>query len=369
MYNPFFDDYDIEDILAIILIKQSKEGTHIMSENTNNISNNVGLDIGTMNLVAARQTQNNTINIKNFRNVFLKVDSDSLGTRDISSISHVKLDDSIYFLSEDAYTFANIFSQQVSRPMSRGMISDSEFDSIDILGVMISALVGNASSPNDICCFSIPAEPIDKTMSVVFHKNVFDRILSQLGYTPLPLYEAVSLIYSECSNTDFSGIGISFGAGMTNIAIVFKGIQIKNFSLARGGDWIDENVSNHISGLVVNRVTLVKEKSDFDIFNFTIGDKKERRIREALSYYYVDLINYTVDNIVKELSKLDVDFPNSLPIVISGGTSKANGFLDCFKKEFNKHSLPFNISEIKQATNPLNAVAEGCLIRSLKENK
>ena len=50
---------------------------------------------------------------------FLKVDMDALGTHDLSSISHTVIDDNVYILSEDAYTFGNAFGQQVSRPMSK----------------------------------------------------------------------------------------------------------------------------------------------------------------------------------------------------------------------------------------------------------
>ncbi len=365
--NMDYDQFEYSIGLVVeSLITSLKEIDFMSVEDTSVISNNIGLDIGTMNIVMAKNLADNKISTHSFRNVFLKVDTDSLGTRDLSTISHTVIDDSTYILSEDAYIFGNIFGQQVSRPMSKGMISNSEIDSIDILSVIIGALIGNSTNPNSICCYSIPANPIDVDMNVLFHKNVFSRIIEQLNYKPLPLYEAVSLIYSECQNSDFTGIGISFGAGMTNIAIVFKGVEVSNFSLARGGDWIDEQTSSHIAGLVSNRVTLVKEKDDFDISNFITSNKKERRIREALSYYYNDLIKYTIDHIVKKLEKIDIAFPDKIPVIISGGTSKAKGFLDIFINEFNSYEFPFEISEIRHANNPLTAVSEGCLIRALK---
>lgn len=329
-------------------------------------SNYVGLDIGTMNIVASTMDSNHQITTKSMRNLFLKAELDSLGTQDISLISHVIIDNFIYILSEDAYTFGNIFGKQVSRPMSNGMISSSEMDSIDILGVIVKFLIGESSDHDSICCYSIPANPIDSNMNVLFHENVFGRIITQLGWTPISLDEGASIIYSQCSDTGFTGIGISFGAGMTNITVMFKGVKILNFSLARGGDWIDENAALITSDMVTNRITMIKEKSDFDLTNFKIGNKKEQRIREALSYYYNDLIKYTTDNIKTQLSSLDMNFPSEIPIVLSGGTSKAKGFTDLVKNILNQTDLPFSISDIKVATNPLTAVAEGCLIRSLK---
>lgn len=325
----------------------------------------IGLDIGTMNIVSAHLSDDN-ITTSSLRNVFLKLDNSIIGTTDLSLISHVKIDNSIYILSEDAYSFGNIFGKQVSRPMSKGMISSTEIDAIDILGVIIKSLIGNAPTANSICCYSIPSNPIDSNMNVLFHDNVFKRLITQLGWKAQSLYEGVSLIYSECADSDFTGIGISFGAGMTNIAVVFKGVTALTFSLARGGDWIDENATMHIAGMVSNRITAVKERPNFSLTDFDIGDKKERRIREALSYYYTDLISYTVNQIMTQLNTITVQFPSKVPVIISGGTSKPVGFLDIIKSEFNNYEFPFDISEIRYATNPLTAVAEGCLVKSFK---
>lgn len=337
----------------------------VSSPEASKVSSNVGLDIGTMNIVAAK-IANSGVSTQSLRNVFLKVETELLGTRDLSTISHTEIDDNIYILSEDAYVFGNIFGKQVSRPMSKGMISDSEIDSIDVLGVLVSTLIGQSTSPDAVCCYSIPAEPVDANMNVLFHKSVFSRIIAQCGYVPVPLYEGMSIIYSECADTDFSGIGISFGAGMTNIAVAFKGVQIQVFSLARGGDWIDENTASHIMGMVTNRVTHIKEKDDFIIGDFNCANKKEKRVREALSYYYTDLAKYTVEQIVKQLGKIETEFPQKMPIVLSGGTSRAKGFIEEVKSQFAQYSLPFEISEIRTATNQLTAVAEGCLVRSMR---
>ena len=46
---------------------------------------------------------------------------------------------------------------------------------------------------------------------------------------------------------------------------------------------------------------------------------------------------------------------------------KAAGFIDILKAEFESYEFPFDISEVRHADNPLTAVAEGCLVRGLKE--
>lgn len=323
----------------------------------------IGLDIGTMNLVVAKSS-NSVVKTNHYRNVYLKVDKESIGSMDLANISHSTIDDQMYFLSDSAYTHANVFGLELCRPMSKGMVS-KDLDSIDILAVMVKSLIDESQEQNSICCYSIPANPIDSNLDVIYHENVFGRIISDLNYTPISLNEATAIVYSECENTNFTGIGISFGAGMTNVAVVFKSVPVLTFSLARGGDWIDYNAANSI-GEISNRATSIKEKSDFSLTNYNFGKKREKRIREALSHYYNNLVKYTTTNIINELNKIVIDFPDSIPIIVSGGTSKADGFIELIKKSFNSFDFPFEISDVRHSNNPLTTVAEGCLIRSLK---
>lgn len=325
---------------------------------------NVGLDIGTMNLVCAHAA-NDQVHTTSYRNVFLKVDKDAMGSYDLDLIAHTFIDDTLYILAEDAYKFANMFNLQLSRPMEKGLISSSEIDAIDVLTVMVQALIGQGDGGN--CCFSIPANPIDSDRNNLFHEGVFTRIVSQLNYNPVPLNEGSAVIYSECEDTEFSGIGISFGDGMTNVSVLYKAVASQNltFSLARGGGWIDENSAIQ-SGVVTNKATAIKEREDFDINNFRVGKKREWRIREALSHYYRSLIDYTMKQISNRLSHEDVEFPQEMPIIISGGTSLATGFIDSVSEILQSYDFPFDISEIRYAANPLTAVAEGCLVRSYR---
>lgn len=330
-------------------------------DNSDIVSNFAGLDIGTMNLIAATNKDDKT-SISSLRNVFLEVEKSDIGTMNMSYVSHVEIDDKTYILSDDAYNFANVLGRKVSRPMHKGMVSPQEIDSVDILAIMLNQLIGKGEK-DSVCCFSVPADPIDSERNVIYHQSVFERIIAQLGFKPQPLIEGVAVVYAECADSDFTGIGISFGAGMTNIAVVFKSVPVLTFSLTRGGDWIDENAAMSI-GSISNRMTSLKEKDDFSLNDFTAQNKKERRMREALIYYYKSLIDYTTKNIVKELDNLTIEFPSNIPIIVAGGTSMVNGFVEAVADILGNYEFPFEISQVKAATNQLTAVAEGCLVKS-----
>jgi hypothetical protein len=328
----------------------------------------LGLDIGTMTIILAR---NDSDEIKITRNVFLPLDKESIDISELTSINYIESPTGeIFIIGDDAFKFANIFGKEVSRPMQKGLISPKEINAIDVLSLIIKSLVGDTKEKEVYCSFSVPAEPIDEGRSVTYHEKVFSRILGDLGINHTPVNEAMSIIYENCSNEKFSGISISMGAGMCNCVVAYKGIEAVKFSTSRSGDWVDNEVSKSL-GLIPNRVTSIKER----YLNLEEGfdaqqDKKISRIIEALHYYYSSLVNYTIKKIISEFKeKVEVEINDPLPLVVAGGTSLPKGFLNLFKTSLSSYTLPFQISEVRQPKNPLTAVSQGLLIRTMSDVK
>jgi len=154
------------------------------------------------------------------------------------------------------------------------------------------------------------------------------------------------------------------------VCCAYKGQPTITFSVSRGGDWIDQNVSASV-GVVESRVTNVKER-DLDLTNPSIGKKKEKRVREALVFYYEDLIEYILKYFIEQFNEnadgLSID--EEIPIIVSGGTSKPKNFVELFRQVLDEESeFPYDSSEIRQAEVPLIAVSKGCLIYGLWDSK
>ena len=334
---------------------------------TSNSKLAVGLDLGTMTMVATRSDSKES---SMMRNVFLKLDSDEIPTSELANISYMKNEDdnSYCIVGNDAFKFANIFGQEVSRPMESGLISPKELNAVDVLTMMIKTVIGDIKDKDVYVTYSIPAAPIDESRSVTYHEKIFGRILSSLGVNHKPMNEAMAIIYNECSNEKFSGIAISFGAGMANCAVAFKGVEALSFSTARSGDWIDRNVAESLN-TITNRVTSVKEKHfDLEQGFLTQPNKKIKRTLEALDYYYRALISYTVKKIITEFNeKVDMELDDAIPIVISGGTSTPKGFLEVFKEELKKYELPFEISDIRVTNNTMTSVSNGLMLKTMSD--
>jgi hypothetical protein len=323
----------------------------------------VGLDVGTMNLVSARRNGKD-VETSRIRDAFLDLDSGAKKMLKLSGVQFIDHgEDGIIVVGDAAMEMANVFGREARRPLSQGLVAAGEMDALAVLGVLVKNVLGEPSEENEICFFSVPAAPVDADRDVVYHQGVFERIVEECGFEAYPSNEAMAIIYSETAAEGFSGLGISFGSGMCNIALSVSGVEGMSFSVARGGDWIDGGAAKAM-GSTQSRMCAVKEKG------IDLLDPKNRE-EEALALYYKSLVEYCIDQVSREFIKIKDRFslPKPIPIVVSGGTSMAGNFLPFFEKVFSKkkRKFPFEISEIRQAGDPLNAVAQGLLIQAVQE--
>jgi hypothetical protein len=320
-----------------------------------------------MNLVAARQTgDGQSVETKRIRDAFIDLDLEAKKTLRLSKVDYVEKDGQLIVLGDSALNMANLFKREVRRPLSRGVISAGELDAQQILSLLISNVVGEPVTPKEHCFYSVPAAPVDdENQDIIYHQEVFRKILAELGYTPHPMNEAMAIIYSQCAEENFSGLAVSFGSGMGNIALAYQTVKGMDFSVARGGDWIDTHAAK-ATGSTSARMCTIKEKG-VDLAN------PKNRDEEALALYIRSLIKYVLENIAIQFKKVQssLDLPEPIPFIVSGGTSRAGGFMEVFIDEFEavkKRGFPIQISEIRSAKDPMTSVAEGLLVLAMEEH-
>jgi len=264
-----------------------------------------------------------------------------------------------------------MFKREVDRPMSRGVLSPGDPNAEKILLLLLDNILGKAVIPNETCYFSVPAAPIDKNIDIEYHQAIFKKLIGTLGYKPEPLNEAAAVVFSNAAKEQFSAIGISCGAGMVNVCLMYKTFVSMSYSIQGSGDWIDESAAK-ATGTTAARIQAIKEKG-IDLMNPSDGsDTKNIREKEAVAIYYKSLILRILDSLKSEFIRKQstIELPNAIPIIISGGTAMAKNFLEFFKATFDtvKDKFPIPISEIKLANgNPLHSVAQGLLVVALNK--
>lgn len=324
------------------------------------------VDLGTMTVLAARHSADGAVETKRIRDAFLDLEPEAKKTLRLSRVDYVEREGSLIVLGDSALALANLFKREVRRPLSRGVISAGELDAQEILALLLLNVLGKPTVDAEHCYYSVPAAPLDEPgQDVIYHQEVFRKILAELGYTPHPMNEAMAVIYSQCAEQNFSGLAISYGAGMCNMALAYHSVSGMELALARGGDWVDHHSAKAV-GSTASRMCSIKEKG-VDLAH------PKNRDEEAIALYLRALIKYSIENIAVQFRKVqaNIELPEPIPFVVSGGTSRAVGFMDVFKQEFEaikKRGFPIQISEIRQAKDPMTAVAEGLLVLASEEH-
>ncbi|UCF12064.1 MAG: rod shape-determining protein [Thermoplasmatales archaeon] len=315
-----------------------------------------GLDIGTMNIICAEKEGEDVVFMQQ-RNAFMNLDSNDLTKNmlDTSKVLYIEEENGISLLGEDAFKFATIFEKEARRPMSHGIISPKEKEAIPIMKLIVERVLGKPRTKNEVLCVSTPADPIDVDMDVLYHKKTMEALAKGMNYDTHVIDEGLAVIYSELSDYNFTGVGISVGAGMTNVTLAYLGTPLMSFSIGRGGDWIDEQVSKS-TGLPKEHVTHTKEKNSKLSKQVKMGSPEG-----ALTIYYEALMTYVIQNLNKRLAKITPP-KVAFPVAVAGGSALPEGFFEIFEKKLRESKLRVEISKIKLAKDPLHAVARGCLI-------
>lgn len=315
----------------------------------------VGLDCGTMNFVSARKKDKDLVFSK-IRDAFLDLPKTYERMLKISSTASIEMDDQLYVVGDQAMEIANILNREARRPLSGGLVSSSEYDAQRIISILMDKVLGKPKVEKEKCFYSVPAPALDIARSdVSYHSMILGKILSELGYDPEPMNESLAIVYTDCVASRFSGLAFSYGSGMTNVCLAYNAVPALEFSLARGGDWVDSSAATAINSTSA-RVCALKE-AGVDIMN------PNNRDEEAIACFLRGLVGYTLAGVIKHFKNVrnEIMVPEPIPIIVSGGTSMATNFVKLFESEFAKvrDKFPIKISEIRHSSSPLNSVAAG----------
>jgi hypothetical protein len=279
----------------------------------------------------------------------------------------------LFVVGEDALKFAMLTGNQASyrRPMARGVLNPGEEEAISMLELLIEGIIGKAAFPGEACAATVPAAACDRDDGdTTFHKVVIERCLQRLGYDVKVLNEALAIIFhenptvtSEEGEVPFSGVGMSFGAGMTNVVVAWRAKKLFEMSVARGGDWIDEKAAQ-ARNATKSKVTGIKERK----LDLSRIDRKDA-IQVALEIYYEDLVNYALDQVAAQFKTCQATIDEPLEICIAGGTAMVPGFLAIFERALAKVELPFKVKGVRLSQDPLRAVAAGALVAAMSHEK
>jgi len=328
----------------------------------------VGVDVGTSNIVVARQKEDGTFVNRFHRDMLypLDVSEEAVDLLDRSDYLYVKVGKKYYIVGEDALRLVNAIGRgEVVRPMQDGILNPNLKESSELLFYIIKAVVGDPIIEKEPLRFSVPANPVDQDLDNKFHEMVLKNFFTQMGYDAKPVNEGMSVVY-DCApvakgddgEMPLTGIGLSAGGGMTNVALCLKGMSLNTFSITKSGDYIDEQASK-VTGIASSKVIKQKEKK-LDLGSLDMSD----RVLAALRIYYQETINRIIHHMTKEFKDKNAEIDGEIEIVIAGGTSMPKGYCEMFKECLDDSDFPFDVWRVRHSKNPFYSVSQGSCIRA-----
>jgi hypothetical protein len=322
----------------------------------------IGLDIGTSRIVAAFAGDKPTFQAQLNAFVTIPFSKMTAGSLRRENIPHSVTSDAIVVLGNESARMADLLGREIRRPMTAGILNANEPESLLQMEAILTSVLEDADRKSKLA-FSIPAPPLGQEDNLTYHEATVRQILAKLGFQDTtPINEGLAVIYGELEDTNYTGVGVSCGGGLCNVAVSYLSVPVLSFSVPKAGDFIDQNAAA-VTGEMINRVRIVKEESFH--FNGHYSDK----IQQALTVYYDDMIATVVEGLKSAFaaSRNVPKMGRSVPLVLSGGGVLPNGFRERFEKALGAASLPIPVAEVRIAKEPLYTTARGALIYALSE--
>jgi hypothetical protein len=325
------------------------------------LSQPLGLDVGTSRIVVARDTDKR-YTYETQLNAFLALPysklAESLLQRE--NVFHEVRGQEIVVMGNDAQRFAEVFHVETRRPMRNGTLNPQEPHALAVVRSIVTRMVGKAAAEDEKLFFSVPAPVEDGDVGIPYHQASIQQILKELGYDARPIAEGLAVVFGELGDSNFTGIGISCGSGLCNVCLAVLSVPVISFSVPKAGDFIDTQAAL-VTGDLCTRMRIQKEQS------FRLNGFSADRVQNALTVYYQEMIACLVESLRKHISSAQrlPKLEQSIPLVLSGGTSMPKGFLDHFLNVLHANELPVKLSDVRVSADPLHATARGALMAAL----
>jgi len=327
----------------------------------------LGLDVGTSRIVLASQ-EDETFKFDTQLNAFVCVPFSRMTEKALTreGVPFARNGSDLLVHGNEAPRFADLLNSETRRPMTQGVLNPAEPESVPVMRQIVEAMTSSFRDNRPKLCFTVPAWPLAANgvneEGLTYHEATLRQIFAELDYEVLGINEGLAVIYSELEDTNFTGIGISCGGGLCNVALSYLSMPAMSFSIPKAGDYIDSSAAS-VTGDLANRVRLAKEERFH--FNGHFVDK----LQQVLTVYYDDMINGLLTAMREAFSnpKRMPKLSKPIPLVLSGGTASPKGFRDRFEKLLRATDFPIQISEVRLARDPHTATARGALIAALTE--
>ncbi|WP_254862893.1 hypothetical protein [Halovivax gelatinilyticus] len=262
----------------------------------------------------------------------------------------IEHEEQTYVVGSEAKRVASAFDDQPDPLFVDGVLVDEPFaePAIDaLLGVLLANGMGNR------LCYTTPGTIVDVDRPTDHHRAVIDESIGALGYDATPVSTGFAIVADQFRDENLTGLGIYIGSDVTSVALVYYGVPVIVFSIAKGRDWIVERAAGetgHANEQVASRL------ETFSLDPDGVADD----IESALAQSYDELTGSLVEAIRIELEAADLDRGVSVPVAVAGPWA-VEGVEFLLGGRFDAAQLPFSVRGIRRAADPEESAVRGAL--------
>ena len=275
-------------------------------------------------------------------------------------------DDSLLIVGADA-PFAAEALQTPLIPLFR----ESKLPSDDPVGRQVAAqlletVLARPNGTGEMCTVVLPRDADAGDPDAEF----FRRLLRLRGVEiqTIPAGQAVAL--SELGREQFTGIGVSFGAGGISICLVDRGAVRARAVTDRGGDWIDRQLAERQGHVLwdaegrryLNLLAVARWKTSAERSLAGPLNEGERWLRQLYGEALGNALREFRHAVIHE--GCDGTFRQPLPVVLHGGCTSIAGFHSAWAEHWTEAGIDLPVRTPRLAEDDAWTVARGCLIHA-----
>ena len=320
-----------------------------------------GFDVGTRGFRVARGEPGSST-VSETSPLYLRVSDDDFEDTDLSrsALSTVRVDGETYVVGPDATRAAAAVGGEPERLLDHGVLSDRDcaaevFAAIasEFLGPPGDGGAGGGSGHDDArLAYSVPGSVVDASLPTRAHRETVATVLDDLGYEPTPVASGFAVVYDALAGENLTGVGVAVGAASTAVALVYYGVPVLAFSVAKGGEWVAEQAAA-ATGEPVDQIVSVQSRT-------TIESGGGDGVEGALARGYDALVGDVVAATVSEATEGDVREGVSVPVVV-GGEGAVPGLAVLAAGRFDECDLDLRVTDARLVDEPAVSVARGAL--------
>ena len=277
-------------------------------------------------------------------------------------------DEALVVLGDWSPDIARLFERPLRPLLQDEQSSDETAWRRQAVTALIDALLPAPAESEARCCISMPA--VGRKPDRDDERAFLERLIELRGYKPLWLGAATAIVLAELVGNSFTGVGMSLGAGSCAIGLAHQGVEIAEWTVPLGGNWIDEQLALRGEAAVWdpagNRFPDTEPLRRWkESLSGSLAEPTAARER-VLAEIYRELIAKVLAGAGEELSRLPQvgALRQPLPLVCAGGAASIRGFRELLLEGLQMTPLPVRINDVRVVKQWEFTVARGCLIQA-----